>query len=89
MIHLTNDAVQKHSENYGKHESGNKLSFADFHKYVKNTDPELDFFQHSYPKMVVCFVLFSNSLQMRSARLTQSSMRNIGSFLSRSLDLTS
>jgi hypothetical protein len=40
MIHLTNDAVQKHSEQYGKYESGNKLSFNDFNKYVKNTNPE-------------------------------------------------
>lgn len=30
MIHLTNDAVQKHSEDYGKYESANKLSFTDF-----------------------------------------------------------
>jgi len=26
MIHLTNDAVQKKSEDYGKFESGNKVS---------------------------------------------------------------
>lgn len=27
MIHLTNDAVQKKSEDYGRFESGNKVSF--------------------------------------------------------------
>jgi tubulin polyglutamylase TTLL1/tubulin monoglycylase TTLL3/8 len=27
LIHLTNDAIQKFSENYGKFENGNKLSF--------------------------------------------------------------
>jgi len=26
MIHLTNDAVQKKSENYGKYENGNKVN---------------------------------------------------------------
>ncbi len=30
LIHLTNDAVQKKSEEYGKYESANKVSFADF-----------------------------------------------------------
>ena len=37
LIHLTNDTVQKGSQNYGKHENGNKLSFSDFGKYVKNS----------------------------------------------------
>lgn len=27
FIHLTNDAIQKRSEEYGKFESGNKLTF--------------------------------------------------------------
>lgn len=27
MIHLTNDAVQKHGENYGRYEPANKLSY--------------------------------------------------------------
>ncbi len=53
MIHLTNDAVQKHSEQYGKYESGNKLSFNDFNKYVKNNNPEYDFYQQVYPRMMV------------------------------------
>ena len=29
-IHLTNDAIQKFSDGYGKFESGNKLSFIEF-----------------------------------------------------------
>ncbi|CAD8044235.1 unnamed protein product [Paramecium primaurelia] len=33
--HLTNDAVQKYSKNYGKYETGNKVSFNDFTKYVQ------------------------------------------------------
>lgn len=34
MIHLTNDAIQKYSENYGKFEPGNKLSFDEFQRYL-------------------------------------------------------
>ena len=30
LIHLTNDAIQKKAEEYGKYESGNKLSYTDF-----------------------------------------------------------
>ena len=30
LIHLTNDAVQKNSDEYGRFESGNKLSFAEY-----------------------------------------------------------
>lgn len=30
FIHLTNDAVQKNSNDYGKFENGNKMSLQDF-----------------------------------------------------------
>jgi len=30
FIHLTNDAIQKHADDFGKFENGNKLSFGDF-----------------------------------------------------------
>jgi len=33
-VHLTNDAIQKSSEDYGKFESGNKLGYSDFQKYI-------------------------------------------------------
>ncbi len=33
-VHLTNDAIQRGSKLYGRHESGNKLSYAEFQKYV-------------------------------------------------------
>ena len=35
-IHLTNDAVQKWSEDYGRFENGNKLSMGDFQRYLRN-----------------------------------------------------
>ena len=38
MIHLTNDAVQKKDEEYGKYENSNKLSYDDFQKYIDTTN---------------------------------------------------
>jgi hypothetical protein len=34
LVHLTNDAVQKYSTDYGKYEKGNKISYAEFQKYL-------------------------------------------------------
>lgn len=34
LIHLTNDAVQKYSEEYGKYEKGNKISYQSFQEYL-------------------------------------------------------
>ena len=34
FIHLTNDAIQKRSEDYGRFENGNKLSYSEFQKYL-------------------------------------------------------
>lgn len=33
-VHLTNNCLQKHGDNYGKHESGNTISFYDFSKFL-------------------------------------------------------
>jgi uncharacterized coiled-coil DUF342 family protein len=33
-VHLTNDAVQKNSQDYGKFENGNKVSYEDFRALV-------------------------------------------------------
>lgn len=33
-VHLTNDAVQKKTSNYGKYEDFNKMSFGSFRKYL-------------------------------------------------------
>lgn len=30
LVHLTNDAIQKHAPDYGKFECGNKLSYVEF-----------------------------------------------------------
>lgn len=36
---MTNDAIQKNSENYGKYEEGNKLTYSNFQRYLDNTMP--------------------------------------------------
>lgn len=33
-IHLTNDAIQKYSQSYGKFEDANKLSYSEFQRYL-------------------------------------------------------
>lgn len=34
MVHLTNDAIQKKAEDYGKYEPGNKMSYTEFQSYI-------------------------------------------------------
>ena len=53
-IHLTNDAVQKNSEDYGKFENANKLSFSDFDRYFSEFpvgDYELKFARDFLPQI--------------------------------------
>lgn len=40
LIHLTNDAIQKHSAEYGKFENGNKMSYREFQRYLDHHLPE-------------------------------------------------
>lgn len=53
FIHLTNDAVQKHSDDYGKFENGNKMSYNDFQKYLDAhySEKSWNFFEEVLPKM--------------------------------------
>jgi tubulin---tyrosine ligase len=52
FIHLTNDAVQKNSPDYGKFEDGNKLSYDEFQEYINDcAENKIDFKQAVYPKM--------------------------------------
>ena len=43
FVHLTNDAVQKHNENYGKFEDGNKIDFNSFKKYLASKYPSKNY----------------------------------------------
>jgi len=51
FVHLTNDAVQKKSEDYGKFEHGNKLSYAEFQKYLETCHPQIDFKRDLWPQI--------------------------------------
>mmetsp|Transcript_26778 Transcript_26778/g.25803 ORF Transcript_26778/g.25803 Transcript_26778/m.25803 type:complete len:171 (+) Transcript_26778:163-675(+) len=50
LIHLTNDAVQKKADDYGRYEVGNKVSFKEFQSYLDEIYPELkiDFLKHIF-----------------------------------------
>ena len=47
LIHLTNDAVQKKADDYGKHEMGNKISFKDYQTYLNenHSTKKIDFYR--------------------------------------------
>lgn len=52
FIHLTNDAVQKNSPEYGKFEDGNKLSYQEFQEYIDEAvSNKVNFKSIVYPKM--------------------------------------
>lgn len=49
-VHLTNDAVQKKSDDYGKYEKANKMSYIDFQRYLDNHQtPKVNFFSEILP----------------------------------------
>ncbi|OMJ71384.1 hypothetical protein SteCoe_30394 [Stentor coeruleus] len=50
FIHLTNDAVQKKSSEYGKYEDGNKLSYPEFQEYLETIyGKSVNFFENILP----------------------------------------
>lgn len=52
FTHLTNDAVQKYGQDYGKFEKGNKISYCEFQRYLtSNVSADIDFQNHIIPKM--------------------------------------
>lgn len=51
FVHLTNDAIQKHSSEYGKFENGNKLSYRDFQRYLDTNHKDINFFNQILPKI--------------------------------------
>jgi hypothetical protein len=51
FVHLTNDAIQKHSAAYGKFENGNKLSYREFQKYLDSSHLEVNFNNSILPKI--------------------------------------
>ena len=53
FIHLTNDAIQKQGEDFGKFENCNKLSYSDFQRYLNqyHGELEIDVLKHIVPQM--------------------------------------
>jgi tubulin--tyrosine ligase len=47
-VHLTNDAIQKKSADYGKFETGNKISYDDFSEILKQLKG-VDFYKTILP----------------------------------------
>jgi tubulin---tyrosine ligase len=70
FVHLTNDAIQKNAEDYGKYESGNKLSYNDFQKYLTQNHPGVDFQTqiHSQIQDLVCDSIKAVSSLMMSTK---------------------
>lgn len=51
-VHLTNDAVQKKCDDYGKFEKANKMSYADFQRYLDNHQTsKVDFLTQILPQI--------------------------------------
>lgn len=50
-VHLTNDAIQSRCEEYGRHETWNKLSFLEFEKYLEQNHKGISFYDKIYPKI--------------------------------------
>lgn len=52
-VHLTNNAVQKHSKTYGEFEDGNQMSFQKLQEYIDDYYPEknINFQKDCVPKM--------------------------------------
>ena len=74
MVHLTNDAVQKKGEEYGKFENGNKISYSEFQTYLDmisqdSKETKMNFLQEIYPKMKVNIILLTRIWQRTQSRL--------------------
>ena len=51
FVHLTNDAIQKHSAEYGKYENGNKMSYREFCNYLEVNHPGVEFYSGILPRI--------------------------------------
>lgn len=70
-IHLTNNAIQKNCANYGVHEDGNQLSYADCRKWLQQIGRSAsDFDNFILPKMkyYAAISLFSARKKFNTSR---------------------
>ena len=58
-VHLTNEAIQIMYKDFGRHESGNKVSYNEFKKYLEDNsktreiDPPINLYTDILPKIKV------------------------------------
>jgi len=64
-VHLTNNAIQKNSPEYGAHEDGNILSFADFKRYIQKSGAKVDFEVDIVQKMKYLCALTMNTIKKK------------------------
>lgn len=64
FIHLTNDAIQRNSEDYEKYEPANKLSYSEFQRYLDYTYPSKNYSLEKdiLPKLkeLACYIVKAN-----------------------------
>mgnify|MGYP001382746861 CR=1 FL=1 len=79
MIHLTNDAVQKKGEDFGKHEDSNKvtllisqLSFDYFRQYLRKIGTSPFKFDEAYEqmKLIAYYLIASVSTKIKRKQFT-------------------
>lgn len=72
MIHLTNDAVQKKGEDFGKHEDSNKLNFEYFKQYLRKIGQSPLKFDESYEqmKLIAYYLIASVSTKIKRRQFT-------------------
>jgi hypothetical protein len=75
FVHLNNDAVQKHGEDYGKFESANKMSLAEFQRYLddKHSSDGFRVQEHLVPQMRS---LMADSLKAGGARFNPRNIKH-------------
>ena len=74
-VHLTNDAVQKNQEDYGQHESENKLSISEFQTYLDRVYKEggVDFRRDLWPQIER---LVTESIQATAGKIDPNRIQN-------------
>jgi tubulin---tyrosine ligase len=73
-VHLTNDAIQKKSADYGKFETGNKMSYDDFQDFLK-TNKNVDFYKDILPQIKQSV---TDTLEALSSLLEEQSRTELG-----------
>lgn len=68
FVHLTNDAIQKTSSDYGRFETGNKLTYKDFQDFIEKSDEIPERFKR---------VQFTRDILPQIEHLVQQSFRSV------------